>query len=68
MAWTASEKANAVIPPTCLKMYKISDRVINFMKALNMELTVGEQLLQKGQFNEACSQETHSHHYLLKQC
>ena len=56
MAWIDNKKAYDVVPQrwiiNCLKMYKISDEVINFiektMKTWRVELTTGGKGLAEG--------------------
>ena len=55
----------------CLKMYKISDKVINFTKAMNnwrVKLAAGGQTMSEVKIKKASSRVIHSCHcYLLKE-
>ena len=73
MAWIDNKKAYDMIPQSwiinCLKMSKISDKVINFiektMKTWRVELTAGAKSLTGTKIQENYSKVKHYHHYYL---
>ena len=60
MAWIESKKAYDLVPKSCLKMYKISYEVINFiektMKTWRVELIAGGRSLAETKMQRGISQ------------
>ena len=71
IAWTEYKKAYDMVPQSwiinCLKMYKISHKVINFiektMKTWRVEFTVGRRSLAETKIQEIFFKEMYFHRY-----
>ena len=71
IAWIDCKNAYDMVPQSwiinCLKMYKISDKVIKFiyktMKACRVELTAGGRSLAEAESKEVYFKETRNHRY-----
>ena len=65
--WIEYKKAYDMVLQSCLKMYKISDEVINFIKKTiktwKVELTAGRRSLAEAKIQRDIFQEDTHHHY-----